>query len=116
MLAAIDEATTSVNLLSYIFDSDRSGEQFLAALKRACARGVGVRVLIDSVGAATGSMAGLMGDAVRTGVNDDFLADVLETLTPDLIESTVDRIESRVKAAIPAVTRICIEAESFQKP
>lgn len=52
MLAAIDEATTSVNLLSYIFDSDRSGEQFLAALKRACARGVEVRVLIDSVGAA----------------------------------------------------------------
>ena len=52
MLAAIDEATTSVNLLSYIFDSDRSGDQFLAALKRACARGVEVRVLIDSVGAA----------------------------------------------------------------
>jgi cardiolipin synthase len=52
MLAAIDEATNSVNLLSYIFDSDRSGEQFLAALKRACARRVEVRVLIDSVGAA----------------------------------------------------------------
>jgi uncharacterized membrane protein len=34
------------------------------------------------VGAATGSMAGLMGDAVRTGVNDDFLADVTNTLTP----------------------------------
>ena len=33
MLAAIDEATTSVNLLSYIFDSDRSGEQFLATLR-----------------------------------------------------------------------------------
>jgi uncharacterized membrane protein len=35
-----------------------------------------------AVGAATGSMAGLMGDAVRTGVNDDFLAEVMETLTP----------------------------------
>jgi uncharacterized membrane protein len=35
-----------------------------------------------AVGAATGSMAGLMGDAVRTGVNDEFLAEVMETLTP----------------------------------
>jgi divalent metal cation (Fe/Co/Zn/Cd) transporter len=38
-----------------------------------------------------------------------------DSLTPDLIESTIDRIESRIKAAIPAVTRICIEAESLQK-
>jgi cation diffusion facilitator family transporter len=38
-----------------------------------------------------------------------------DSLTPDLIEATIDRIESRVKAAIPAVTRICIEAESLQK-
>lgn len=38
-----------------------------------------------------------------------------DSLTPDFIESTIDRIESRIKAAIPAVTRICIEAESLQK-
>lgn len=52
MLEAIDNAQTSVALLSYIFDSDRSGEQFLQALDRARQRGVEVRVLIDSVGAA----------------------------------------------------------------
>lgn len=52
MLAAINDATVSVNLLSYIFDSDQVGEQFLEALKRATERGVEVRVLIDSVGAS----------------------------------------------------------------
>ena len=52
MLQAIDEARHSVALLSYIYDSDRSGEEFLQALLRARDRGVEVRVLIDSVGAA----------------------------------------------------------------
>ena len=51
MIAAIDSATTSVALLSYIFDHDRAGEAFVTALKNAKARGVEVRVLIDHVGA-----------------------------------------------------------------
>lgn len=51
MLAAIDEAKHSVGLLSYIFDSDRAGQQFLEALVRAKDRGVEVRILIDGVGA-----------------------------------------------------------------
>ncbi|MGI9243723.1 MAG: phospholipase D-like domain-containing protein, partial [Verrucomicrobiales bacterium] len=50
MLNAIAQAEQSVALLSYIFDSDRIGEQFLEALKAARARGVEVRVLIDHVG------------------------------------------------------------------
>ena len=50
MLDAIREAKTSVALLSYIFDSDPAGEQFLEALQEAVARGVEVRVLIDAVG------------------------------------------------------------------
>lgn len=50
MLEAIDSAEQSVALLSYIFDSDRVGEQFLQSLKSACARGVEVRVLIDALG------------------------------------------------------------------
>jgi cardiolipin synthase len=50
MLAAIDGATESVNLMSYIFDSDRIGKQFLEALVKARDRGVEVRVLIDHVG------------------------------------------------------------------
>lgn len=51
MLQAIEEAGHSIALLSYIFDNDRVGEQFLEALISAMKRGVEVRVLIDSVGA-----------------------------------------------------------------
>jgi cardiolipin synthase len=51
MLAAIESAKKSISLSSYIFDNDKSGKQFAAALGRAVARGVAVRVLIDSTGA-----------------------------------------------------------------
>jgi cardiolipin synthase len=51
MLAAIDSAQKSVSLCTYIFDNDRSGRDFVAALGRAVKRGVEVRVLIDSAGA-----------------------------------------------------------------
>lgn len=47
MLAAIEGAERSVGLASYIFDGDGIGREFVAALGRARARGVEVRVLID---------------------------------------------------------------------
>jgi cardiolipin synthase A/B len=50
MLAAIESAKKSVSLVSYIFDNDPSGKQFVAALKRAVRRGVQVRVLVDAAG------------------------------------------------------------------
>jgi len=50
MLAAIDSARTSISLATYIFDRDRTGQQFAAALGRAVARDVQVRVLIDDAG------------------------------------------------------------------
>ena len=50
MIEAIDDAKQSVGLLSYIFDSDRAGEQFFEALVQAKDRGVEVRVLIDDIG------------------------------------------------------------------
>lgn len=50
MLAAIDAATQSVSLCSYIFADDAAGSRFVDALGRAVARGVAVRVLIDDVG------------------------------------------------------------------
>ena len=49
MLAAIESARYSVALASYIFDSQGIGAQFVDALRRAHARGVQVRVLIDDV-------------------------------------------------------------------
>jgi cardiolipin synthase len=50
MLAAIDAASRSVSLVSYIFDNDFAGHAFREALVRARDRGVAVRVLIDDVG------------------------------------------------------------------
>ncbi|MCP4462040.1 MAG: phospholipase [Planctomycetaceae bacterium] len=50
MLEAIGAATSSVALLSYIFDCDRVGVMFEEALVAAQQRGVEVRVLVDDVG------------------------------------------------------------------
>ncbi len=50
MLAAIEAAKKSISLCTYIFDNDASGKQFVAALARAVARKVQVRVLVDSAG------------------------------------------------------------------
>jgi cardiolipin synthase len=50
MLAAIDSATQTISMASYIFDHDASGNQFVEALGRAVQRGVQVRVLVDAAG------------------------------------------------------------------
>ncbi|WP_435018185.1 phospholipase D-like domain-containing protein [Tundrisphaera sp. TA3] len=51
MIRAIDEATRSVGLCSYIFNADRAGTPFVEALSRAVGRGIEVRVLVDDLGA-----------------------------------------------------------------
>ena len=50
MLAAIERATESISLCTYIFDCDPVGKRFVAALQAACERGVEVRVIVDGVG------------------------------------------------------------------
>ncbi|WP_435005459.1 phospholipase D-like domain-containing protein [Tundrisphaera lichenicola] len=50
MLAAIEEATLSISLGTYIFNNDRVGLAFVEALGRAVDRGVAVRVLVDDLG------------------------------------------------------------------
>jgi cardiolipin synthase len=51
MLAAIESAKKSISLVSYIFDNDPTGNQFIDALRRAVEeRGVEVRVLVDAAG------------------------------------------------------------------
>jgi len=50
MIGAIREAETTVYLATYIFESNTSGKEFVAALSEAQQRGVVVRVLIDGVG------------------------------------------------------------------
>lgn len=51
MLAAINAAERTVGFMTYIFDNDSAGRQFVLALAKAQERGVAVRVLIDDVGA-----------------------------------------------------------------
>lgn len=50
MVQAIDDAERSICFESYIFKYDDVGREFVAALERAVARGVEVRVLVDGVG------------------------------------------------------------------
>ena len=50
MVAAIEAASRSVVLSSYIFRTDAAGNEFIEALVRAVGRGVEVRVLIDGIG------------------------------------------------------------------
>jgi cardiolipin synthase len=50
MLEAIDGATQSISLCTYIFDRDRIGNLFVEKLHAAKERGVDVRVIIDGVG------------------------------------------------------------------
>jgi cardiolipin synthase len=68
MLHAIDAASDSVCLSTYILDNDRVGKQFLEALRRAVARGVEARVLIDDVGTRY-SWPSLVRPLRRAGVN-----------------------------------------------
>ncbi len=51
MIHAMDSASQSIALSTYIFDNDRMGGLFLDSLKRALSRKVEVRVLIDDMGA-----------------------------------------------------------------
>jgi cardiolipin synthase len=50
MLDAIDQATSSVRLETYIYTNDEVGRRFRDALARTAQRGVNVRVLVDAIG------------------------------------------------------------------
>ncbi len=67
MLAAIDAATRSIGLTSYIFDNDPTGRLFVDALARAADRGVTVRVLVDGIG-STYTIPSIVGLLAGKGV------------------------------------------------
>ena len=50
MLAAINSASETCYLSTYIFESNKTGKDFIEALTRAKDRGVDVRVVIDGIG------------------------------------------------------------------
>ena len=78
MLAAIDSATRSIALMTYIFDNDRVGRMFAEALGRAVGRGVEVRVLIDDVGSRY-TFPSIVGQLEKLGVR---VARFLRTFLP----------------------------------
>jgi len=78
MIGAIREAETSVTLCSYIFDNDAWGARFKTALCEAKAKGVEVRVLVDSVGARY-SFPPIIGGLRREGVE---AAEFMRTVLP----------------------------------
>lgn len=52
LCAAIDAAQNSIYLETYIFEADETGSMVSSALRRAAARGVMVRVMLDGFGSA----------------------------------------------------------------
>lgn len=67
MLEAIEGASRSLALSTYIFDAGGIGRRFVEALARAVRRGVEVRVLIDDVGARY-SWPSIVGELEKEGV------------------------------------------------
>jgi len=67
MLAAIAAAQKSISLVTYIFDRDAAGKQFVAALHDAVQRRVSVRVLVDAAGSRY-SFPSIMHSLKRAGV------------------------------------------------
>lgn len=78
MIEAINEATRSVVLSTYIFNDDPAGVVFIDALRRAVARGVKVRVLVDDIGSRY-DLPSIFGPLRRAGVP---VARFLPTLAP----------------------------------
>jgi phosphatidylserine/phosphatidylglycerophosphate/cardiolipin synthase-like enzyme len=68
-MAAIEHATTSIDIQTYLIADDVTGRQVLRALRDAAARGVRVRLLVDDV-----YTAGL--DALLMGLVSEGLAEV----------------------------------------
>ena len=69
LLRAIDDAVSEVWLETYIFADDATGRLIAAALSRAAARCVRVRVLVDGWGAKLYMTAALQEDMKQSGID-----------------------------------------------
>lgn len=78
MVRAIGEARRSIGLSTYIFNDDPTGAVFVDALRRAVARGVAVRILVDDIGARY-DLPSIVGPLRRAGIP---VARFLPTLAP----------------------------------
>jgi cardiolipin synthase len=81
MVADIDAATDHVHLLFYIWMPDNNGTKMAAALKRAVARGVTCRAMVDDIGSHLLIQSDLWQDMAASGVK---LCRVLQVGNPFL--------------------------------
>ncbi len=68
LVADIDAATDHVHMLTYIWLPDRNGTKMAEAMKRAAARGVACRVMVDDIGSRPLIHSSLWKDMGRGGV------------------------------------------------
>ncbi|MBU3729302.1 MAG: cardiolipin synthase, partial [Phycisphaerales bacterium] len=97
MLADIDAATHDVHLLTYIWLDDRVGQAVAAALKRATARGVRCRVLVDGHGSSDFLDGPLCEDLRAAGVR------VVAALPVHLLRAFLNRADIRNHRKITVV-------------
>jgi cardiolipin synthase A/B len=105
MLAAIDAATRSIGMASYIFDNDPTGRLFAAALARAAKRGVEVRVLVDGIGSRY-TWPSIIGVLAEQGVRvERFLPTTVPIYFPTPTSAIIARSSSSmVRSALPAAS------------
>lgn len=99
IIADIDSAQHHVHVQFYIFRNDRVGDRIMAALERACARGVRCRLLIDALG-SYGSVASIKQRMQSAGVA---VHDILP-LRRRLTSSRVDLRNHRKIVVVDALT------------
>lgn len=68
MVADIESATDHVHLLTYIWLPDNNGTKMVEALKRAAARGVTCRAMVDDIGSRSLIRSGLWTDMGEAGI------------------------------------------------
>ena len=92
MLAAIEAATASISLATYIFDNDRSGNQFVEVLGRAVKRGGRILDVLEKLKLAM--LDGLGGAAALDGLVRAVREERAQTGEEGL-EGVLDEIETR---------------------
>lgn len=72
LIRLLDEARSTIELQTYIFEADATGQMVASALKRAAERGVRVRVMADTVGSKKALPPAFLADLRAAGVEFRF--------------------------------------------
>ena len=89
MVADIDAATRTADVLFYIFETDDTGRRVADALARAARRGVTVRLLVDGIGSRRFVRSAMRRELQAAGVR------VVEALPASVLRMLVARVDIR---------------------